>query len=113
MSASSMARWTGAALAALLAVAAAGKDLPNLPGDLKLGKSEDSPGQVTFRHSSHVDSDRPACLSCHPRRFGILGRSGAAARPPVTHAAMEKGEACGACHGKEAFNFEDCSNCHQ
>ena len=30
----------------------------------------------------------------------------------VTHAAMEKGESCGACHGKQAFNFDDCTMCH-
>lgn len=86
--------------------------LPNLPQPLKLPQTGDSPGAVTFDHASHVDAAKPACVSCHPTRFGILGRSTAARRAPITHAAMEKGEACGACHGKEAFGFEDCSMCH-
>lgn len=87
-------------------------DLPNLPGDLQLAQGEDSPGKVTFRHESHVDSAKPACVGCHPRTFGILGRSTGTAREKITHAAMEKGQACGACHGKQAFGFDECGNCH-
>jgi len=99
------------ALGVLLAgVAAAG--LPRLPGDLLLARGADSPGQVTFRHGSHVDEARPDCTTCHPRRFSILGRSRTEARPAVTHAAMEKGQACGGCHGKAAFGFDECGNCH-
>jgi c(7)-type cytochrome triheme protein len=97
---------------ALFASAVLAKDLPNLPHALNLPQSKDSPGQVTFNHESHVDSAKPACLGCHPRLFGILGRS--SERPmTLTHAAMEKGEACGACHGKTAFKFDDdCNACH-
>lgn len=101
----------GAALAALASAA----DLPALPKDLAMARSGDSPGQVTFRHESHVDSAKPAsaCVGCHPKRFGILGRSSPAKRALITHAAMEqKGEACGGCHGKEAFGFQDCTMCH-
>ncbi len=103
-----------AALALALAGAALAKDLPGLPPELKLARSGGSPGQVTFRHSSHVDADAPACLPCHPRLFGMLGAAGGAAPRAVTHDGMErKGEACGACHGKRAFAFEDgCSSCH-
>src|SRR5574340_955532 len=92
--------------------------LPNLPGELKLPAGADSPGQVMFRHDSHVDSAKPACVTCHPRKFGILGRSAERRGPAVTHAAMEKGEACGACHGAKkdgkdvAFGFDDCTMCH-
>lgn len=100
--------------ALLLAGVALADGLPKLPQPLALGRTGDSPGQVTFTHESHVDAAKPACVSCHPRRFGILGRSGATKGPAVTHTAMEKGEACGACHGdgKKAFGFDDCTTCH-
>ena len=98
--------------AVALAGAAAAADLPKLPGALKLPQGGDSPGVVTFNHDMHVDTSKPDCLSCHPRQFGILGRSATQRRPAVTHAAMEKGQACGACHGKTAFNLEDCTMCH-
>jgi c(7)-type cytochrome triheme protein len=100
--------------AALLAAGTAlAGDLPRLPGALPLPQSGDSPGVVTFRHDMHVDASRPDCISCHPRLFGILGRSAPRRTQAVTHAAMEKGFACGACHGKAAFGFEDCSMCHR
>jgi c(7)-type cytochrome triheme protein len=104
-----------ARLAVVLGVVLAGAaaaDLPRLPKDLLLAKGPDSPGQVTFRHDSHLDAARPDCTVCHPRRFSILGRSGGEARPGITHAAMEKGQACGACHGQAAFGFDECGNCH-
>ncbi len=101
------------AVALALAGAAVAKDLPRLPEDRAIARSGDSPGVVTFRHSSHVDSDRPACLTCHPARFSILGSARAKPAAAITHDAMEKkGEACGACHGKQAFGFDECSNCH-
>jgi c(7)-type cytochrome triheme protein len=99
--------------AAALAGAAGAADLPNLPRALKLPQSPDSPGIVTFNHDMHVDFQKPACVSCHPARFGILGRSLQGKRAPITHASMEKGASCGGCHdGKKAFNFEDCTMCH-
>jgi c(7)-type cytochrome triheme protein len=103
-------RWTLALL--LLAGGVALADLPRLPAELPLAKSADSPGVVTFRHESHVDEARPACVACHPQRFSILGKHAEERRPAVTHAAMEKGQACGACHGKAAFGFDDCTMCH-
>ncbi len=87
--------------------------LPRLPGDLALPQSPDSPGVVTFHHDMHVDGAKPSCVTCHPRSFGILGRSATKKTPAITHAKMEKGGACGACHGKQAFNFDDCSMCHK
>jgi c(7)-type cytochrome triheme protein len=87
-------------------------DLPRLPQALPLAQSKDSPGVVTFRHDSHVDAKKPSCATCHPKRFSILGRSADKAPAHVKHAAMEKGEACGGCHGKAAFGFEDCTMCH-
>ncbi|GAO03985.1 c(7)-type cytochrome triheme domain-containing protein [Anaeromyxobacter sp. PSR-1] len=104
--------WCGALAGLLLGGSALAGDLPNLPPELPLPQGGDSPGQVTFRHDSHVDSARPDCVSCHPRRFGILGRSVKEKKQAVTHAAMEKGESCGACHGKQAFGFDDCTMCH-
>jgi c(7)-type cytochrome triheme protein len=98
--------------AAALATVAQAKDLPNLPHALKIAQTGDSPGVVTFNHDQHVDSKKPSCVDCHPARFGILGRSASKARPPITHAEMLKGNSCGACHGKTAFNFDDCTMCH-
>jgi c(7)-type cytochrome triheme protein len=100
------------AVAAALCAGVALADLPRLPGELSINRSADSPGQVTFRHENHVDAARPACLGCHPGRFSLLGRRGGEPRPAITHAAMEQGKACGGCHGKAAFGFEDCSSCH-
>jgi len=98
--------------AALLGAAALADDLPRLPGALKLPQSGDSPGAVTFNHDMHVDSSAPSCVGCHPGRFSILGRSAAKRAVAVTHEAMERGEACGACHAKTAFDFGDCTMCH-
>ncbi len=103
------------AIAALLVAGTALADnMPKLPGALKLPQTGESPGVVTFNHDMHVDASKPAgsCVACHPRLFSILGRSAAKREKTVTHAAMEKGEACGACHGKQAFNFDDCTMCH-
>ena len=79
---------------------------------LRLPQSGESPGVVTFNHAMHVDASKPNCVACHPRLFGILGRSATRPARPVTHEAMQKGQQCGACHGKSAFNLEDCSMCH-
>jgi c(7)-type cytochrome triheme protein len=100
------------AAAALLLGGAALAELPRLPKDLALPRGGDSPGQVVFRHESHVDAAKPSCLPCHPQRFSILGKSAEESRPALVHATMEKGQACGSCHGKAAFDFKDCDNCH-
>ncbi len=101
------------ALAAASVAAAA--ELPRLPKELLLPRGDDSPGQVTFRHDSHVDAKKPSCLGCHPRLFPMLHES-ALPKGAITHDRMEKkGELCGSCHGKgkQAFAFDDgCENCH-
>jgi c(7)-type cytochrome triheme protein len=97
---------------ALLLGGAAWAELPRLPKEIVFPRGGDSPGQVVFRHDSHLDTAKPACVVCHPQRFSILGKSSEEKRPALTHSAMEKGQACGACHGKTAFDFQDCSNCH-
>ncbi len=103
------------AIAALLfAGVALADNMPKLPGALKLSQSGESPGAVTFNHDMHVDTSKPqaSCMACHPRLFSILGKSATKKTSVVTHAVMEKGGACGACHGKAAFNFDDCTMCH-
>ncbi len=87
-------------------------ELPRLPGPVALKRGADSPGLVTFRHESHVDSAKPTCLACHPERFSLLGRTATEKRPDITHDRMTGGRDCGACHGKEAFGLDDCTNCH-
>jgi c(7)-type cytochrome triheme protein len=103
-----------AALAALAwgSVAAAQGRLPKLPAGYTLAQTGDSPGKVTFNHESHVDADRPSCTSCHPKVFSILKAGAAADGKPLTHDNMNKGAACGTCHGKTAFGFDDCTMCH-
>jgi c(7)-type cytochrome triheme protein len=102
-----------AALAAVTTVAAQSK-LPKLPGPYEFAKTGDSPGTVTFNHASHVDEAAPSCTSCHPKAFSILRAGATADGKPITHAAMEKGQSCGACHnGKKSFGFDDCSLCHR
>jgi c(7)-type cytochrome triheme protein len=110
-----MVAWTRAVVVVgVLAVGAALADgLPALPAGLQLPRGADSPGAVTFNHDMHVDAEKPRCLGCHPRPFRILGRSAAGSRPAsLEHRAMEKGQACGACHGKGAFGFDECAMCH-
>jgi len=90
-------------------------DLPKLPGALKLPTGADSPGVVTFNHDMHVDTSKPAgaCIACHPRHFRILEKSATTPAAVITHDRMKAGEGCGACHGKQAFNFDDCTMCHK
>jgi c(7)-type cytochrome triheme protein len=96
-----------------VAGAAFGQNLPKLPADITMHKSADSPGTVTFRHTSHM-GDRPDCTRCHPKLFPIARGASQSATPKITHAQMEKGGKCGACHnGKAAFGFDNCTVCHQ
>jgi c(7)-type cytochrome triheme protein len=106
------AMWMGAAVGVLLGGAALA-DLPNLPREITFPQTGESPGKVTFRHETHVDTTKVSCVGCHPATFTILGRSAETRRETITHAAMEKqGQACGKCHGKQAFGFDDCTMCH-
>jgi c(7)-type cytochrome triheme protein len=91
---------------------AGGQDMPRLPGPVRMTRTGDSPGQVVFRHETHVDASKPACTACHPREFRILKASGR--RAPITHDGMDKGHYCGTCHdGKKAFARDDCAACHE
>lgn len=101
------------ALVASSAGALAGDPL-KLPKDLTLPQGADSPGPVVFSHASHVDASHPTCTTCHPRPFKMFARVTAAKTAAITHATMEKGQTCGACHnGKDAHGFDDCASCHR
>jgi c(7)-type cytochrome triheme protein len=102
-----------AAFAVATSVLAQSK-MPNLPGPYVFAQTGDSPGKVTFNHASHVDESAPSCTGCHPKAFSILKAGTPADGKPITHAAMEKGQSCGACHnGKKSFGFDDCTMCHR
>lgn len=88
--------------------------MPKLPADITLAQSADSPGKVVFSHQSHVGFQaKPDCTACHPKLAPIVKAPSGVKRAAVTHAAMQKGLACGACHGKTAHGFDDCSTCHK
>jgi len=112
-------RWIGRlvilAVALVIAGAAAAQNMPKLPPDIALPQSGDSPGKVVFSHQSHLAYQaKPDCTVCHPKLAPIVKPAkGGAKRAPLTHAAMLKGQACGACHGKDAHNFDDCTTCHK
>jgi c(7)-type cytochrome triheme protein len=97
---------------AIGAANAGAQSMPRLPKELKITRSADSPGQVTFDHGTHVDSAKPNCTTCHSREFNILKASG---RREIKHENFDKGRQCGACHdGKKAFKLdEDCTFCHR
>ena len=101
-----------AALALLAGAGAlAAGELPKLPKPLKLPNSPKSPGEVTFKHSSHVDPEAADCTACHPGSWSIQP---GARQPAITHQQMAQGKYCGRCHadGKAAFGLEECDNCH-
>ena len=101
-----------AALVLCCDAAASSQDLPRLPGPIRMTRTGDSPGQVVFKHETHVDASKPACTACHPREFRILKASGH--RAPITHDGMDKGHYCGTCHdGKKTFARDDCAACHE
>jgi c(7)-type cytochrome triheme protein len=111
--------WIGAVTAMAMGVLtvlpalAAGADAPRLPADRVIRGTGESPGTVTFSHESHVDLTKPACTSCHPSQFSILKVS-PRPRAAITHAGMDAGRHCGACHdGKAAFALDQCDLCHR
>jgi c(7)-type cytochrome triheme protein len=103
-----------AAATLLLTATLAAQGLSKVPDDLQIPRSSDSPGQVVFNHTTHLDAANPDCTGCHPKVFKIL-KSSRATRTPILHATMEKGQQCGMCHdGKKAFALdEDCTFCHK
>jgi c(7)-type cytochrome triheme protein len=102
-----------AALFGAMADPPVGQSLPQLVDDLKIARGADSPGEVVFNHSTHVDSAKPECTSCHPRDFRMLKAN--PGRNVVGHGQFETGRQCGRCHnGTQAFAIEaDCTSCHR
>ena len=80
------------------------------PRDIKLPRSDASPGVVVFRHSSHA-APKAKCADCHPALFTMKAGATGIANHSVFH---EK--KCGSCHnGKRAFGTDDmdkCQSCH-
>ncbi len=97
----------GAVLASMAPEALAGE--LRVPRDLTY-EAGGGPGPVVFSHESHVAFSEK-CTACHIALFRML-----APTHRVTHADMEAGRACGACHnGQMAFAFSDpagCDKCH-
>jgi len=64
-------------------------------------------GDATFSHEFHLQAYK--CVDCHTKVFPF--RVGGT---KATMADMEKGKACGACHGKgkDAFDVDNCIKCH-
>jgi c(7)-type cytochrome triheme protein len=115
-----MRSWSWAVVLAIIVAIGAGgvafgQNLPKLPADVTLPRSSDSPGKVIFAHPSHVGMRaKPDCTQCHPKLFSILKQQPRQTADRITHARMEKGQKCGACHnGKAAFGFDNCTSCHR
>lgn len=97
-----------------LGAGALAEGLTRLPQAYQFPRSEKSPGAVTFRHKTHVQSGAPDCSTCHPRLFKINQAGATANGAPIQHAVMKKGAQCGACHdGDKAFGLDDCEQCHE
>lgn len=102
-----------AAITVIPVATATAQGLPRLPADRVMRGTGESPGTVTFSHESHVNLKKPACTSCHPSQFTILKASVKPAGA-ITHAGMDAGRHCGACHdGKAAFGLDQCALCHR
>ncbi len=87
--------------------------LTRLPPDFLYPLGEESPGQVTFKHETHVDPDRPDCTTCHPQVWRITEPNATADGRPENHERWDNGETCGACHdGKRSFKMSRCDRCH-
>ena len=79
------------------------------PRPIAFKRGSDSPGQVTFKHATHLGKQL-TCRSCHPKPFAMKGTA------VLANGAMHEPSACGMCHdGKQSFSVEDdtkCDRCH-
>ena len=79
------------------------------PAPIVYRQSQVSPGEVTFRHATHMRG-AAECATCHPRPFAMKARG---SDPAI---ALHDARACGSCHdGKKAFSVEEakaCERCH-
>jgi c(7)-type cytochrome triheme protein len=107
-----MTRWIAAGT---VVAALAGPATAQMPPDFPMKQAESSPGIVTFSHQRHLPRV-VHCSLCHMRDFKMKrGASG-----PITLAAKEQGQFCGACHdgkrtmgGVTVFPIEQCEGCHK
>jgi c(7)-type cytochrome triheme protein len=65
-------------------------------------------GAIIFSHQKHLKTPAISnnCATCHDKIYTMRNKR------PVTMAEMEKGESCGACHGRIAFTLGACGSCH-
>jgi c(7)-type cytochrome triheme protein len=92
----------------VLATVGLAQILPRLPEDLTFRLGKTSPGQVTFRHQTHVNQKLPDCTVCHPSPFKILGKGSSAEGELIGHSS------CQGCHnGSVAFGTNNCTVCHR
>ena len=92
----------------------------NLPEDFVYPQGEDSPGEVTFSHDSHVDTSNPNCNVCHKGATFSFNLTPVAEKPKLDYDTIHtSGAHCNQCHnGTDAFNTvdeeeENCMYCHQ
>lgn len=103
------------ALTAVVGLAAAlgtwrGSTATSMPDTVKIPVVQPHPNGIPaeagiFRHHAHRQS---VCYACHPTVFPRY-------RVGFTHAQMQQGRYCGACHdGRTAFAVtgEPCESCH-
>jgi c(7)-type cytochrome triheme protein len=99
----------GAGAKASGAAGSGGAAARKLPDPHTYPPSEASPGQVTFRHQTHLQG-AGHCAACHPKLFTM------APAAPIANGGMHEPTACGACHnGAKAFatdNDAACERCH-
>ncbi|MDH4226513.1 MAG: hypothetical protein OEV59_01980 [Deltaproteobacteria bacterium] len=82
-----------------------GEDMPPLDMDVIIKSKTPSVGDVKYPHSIHTYWF--TCDNCHPAIF-----IPAAGTNNMNMAGIAKGEWCGKCHGKVAFELKDCARCH-
>jgi len=86
-----------------------------LPAPYTFKRAEESPGIVTFDHSTHVEGDTPDCGTCHQGKFSLL-ESGKPLQGELTYDRIHEGDLCYSCHnGENAFAVDEdgCEMCHK
>jgi c(7)-type cytochrome triheme protein len=84
-----------------------------MPQPFAFRQNGDSPGPVTFLHSTHIRKGNTTCRSCHESFFSIteVGRPVAGG---WTEERIHSGDLCQSCHnGTHAFGTDECDRCHR
>jgi c(7)-type cytochrome triheme protein len=89
----------------------------SLPAPYEFPAGAESPGPVTFDHSTHAwvaAPGEPACARCHESLFR-LAAPGTPLAGELTYERIHEGDLCASCHdGEHAFAIDDdCGNCHR